>query len=53
LPKKLSEEEQERLLDPFNTRYPSPHRNFRIVRLMLEAGLRVGGVVAPRPEHLT
>lgn len=52
LPKVLTKEEQERLLEQFNTRYPTPHRNLCIVRLMLEAGLRVGEVVALRPEHL-
>ncbi|NIS21973.1 MAG: tyrosine-type recombinase/integrase, partial [Thermoplasmata archaeon] len=45
-------EEQARFLAQFNTRYPSPHRNLCMVRLMLEAGLRVGEVVALRPEHL-
>ena len=52
LPKILSAEEQERFLAQFNTRYPSPHRNLCMVRLMLEAGLRVGEVVALRPGHL-
>ncbi len=52
LPKILSPEEQARFLAEFNTRYPSPHRNLCMVRLMLEAGLRVGEVVALKPEHL-
>lgn len=52
LPKVLSEEEQERFLAEFNTRYVTPHRNLCLVRLMLEAGLRVGEAVALRPEHL-
>lgn len=52
LPKVLSEDEQQRFLAQFNTRYPTPHRNLCMVRLMLEAGLRVGEVVALRPEHL-
>lgn len=52
LPKVLSEAEQERLLAELNTRYPTPHRNLCMLRLMLEAGRRVGEVVALRPEHL-
>lgn len=52
LPKVLSEAEQAALLDELNTRYPTPHRNLCMLRLMLEAGLRVGEVVALRPEHL-
>lgn len=52
LPKVLSKEEQARLLAQFNTRYPTPHRNLCMVRLMLEAGLRVGEVVALKPPHL-
>ena len=52
LPKILSEEEQSRLLAQFNTRYPTPLRNLCLVRLMLEAGLRVGEAVAMKPEHL-
>lgn len=52
LPKVLSEEEQRAFLAEFNTRYDSPLRNLCLVRLMLEAGLRVGEVVALKPEHL-
>lgn len=52
LPKVLSGAEQEALLDELNTRYPTPHRNLCMLRLMLETGLRVGEVVALRPEHL-
>lgn len=52
LPKVLTKEEQEHFLEQFNTRYPTPHRNLCMVRLMLEAGLRVGEVVALKPEHL-
>lgn len=52
LPKVLSEDEQRRFLAEFNTRYRTPHRNLAMVRLMLEAGLRVGEVVALKPDHL-
>ncbi len=52
LPKVLSEEERQALLGQLNTRYPTPHRNLCMLRLMLEAGLRAGEVVALRPEHL-
>jgi len=52
LPKVLAEDERGRLLAQFNTRYASPLRNLCMVRVMLEAGLRAGEVVALRPEHL-
>ena len=52
LPKVLSQEEQSRLLAQFNVRFPSPHRNLCMTRIMLEAGLRVGEAVALKPEHL-
>lgn len=52
LPKVLSSDEQERLLEQFNTRYPSSYRNLCMIRVMLDAGLRAGEVVAIRPEHL-
>ena len=52
LPKILTEDEQRRLLEQLNTRYASPHRNLCMIRLMLDAGLRVGEVVALRPEHV-
>ena len=52
LPKVLSREEQAALLSQFNIRYLSPHRNLCMVRLMLEAGMRIGEVVALKLEHL-
>lgn len=52
IPKVLTEGEQKRLLAQLNTRWPTPHRNLCMIRLMLDAGLRVGEVVALRPEHL-
>jgi len=52
LPKVLSDDERARFLSQFNRRYASPLRNLCMVRLMLDAGLRVGEVVALRPEHL-
>lgn len=52
LPKVLTANEQKALLAQCNTRYKSPHRNLCMLRLMLEAGLRVGEVVALRPEHI-
>lgn len=52
LPKVLTTGEQERLLNRFNIRYPTPHRNRTMVLTMLDAGLRCGEVVALRPEHL-
>ena len=52
LPKILSSDEQEALIDQFNFRYPSSHRNMCMIRVMLDAGLRAGEVVAIRPDHL-
>ncbi len=52
LPKVLTDEEKAAVLALLNIRYPTPHRNLCVIRLMLEAGLRVGEVVALRPEHL-
>ena len=52
LPKVLSASETARVLAQFNTRYPTPLRNLCMVRAMLEAGLRVGEVVALKPDHL-
>ncbi len=52
LPKVLTGEEQTAVLALLNTRYPTPHRNLCMIRLMLEAGLRAGEVVALKPEHL-
>lgn len=52
LPKVLSEDEQERLLAQLDTNYRTPHRNLCMIRLMLDAGLRVGEVVALKPEHV-
>ena len=48
----LSEAERASVLAQFNTRYPTPLRNLCLVKTMLEVGLRVGEVVALRPEHL-
>ena len=52
LPKVLSATEAASLLAQFNTRYPTPLRNLCLLRLMLEAGLRVGEVVALTLGHL-
>lgn len=52
LPKVLSKDEKKSVLNQFNTRYPTPHRNLCMVRMMMEAGLRSGEVVALRPDHV-
>lgn len=52
LPKILTDEDQEALLNQFNTRYWTPHRNRTICLTMLDAGLRVGEVVALQMEHV-
>ena len=53
LPKVLSAAETACVLAQFNTRYPTPLRNLCLVRVMLEAGLRVGEVVARSPSIST
>ena len=52
LPKVLTNDEQKALLKQCNKRYKSPLRNLCMLRLMLEAGLRAGEVVALKPDHL-
>lgn len=52
LPKVLTEDEQQALLDQFNDRYWTPHRNRTMCLAMLDAGLRVGEVVALKMEHV-
>lgn len=52
LPRVLNREERAAFLATFNTRYKTPHRDRTACRLMVDLGLRVGEVVALRPEHL-
>ncbi len=52
LPKVLTPEEQRALVAQPNPRYVSGLRNRCIIRVGLEAGLRVGELMALRPEHL-
>lgn len=52
LPKVLTPEEQRLLVAQPSARYASGLRNKAMLRVMLEAGLRSGEVVALRPEHL-
>lgn len=44
IPSFLTLEEQEKLLNQFNTRYLSPHKNKMIIRLILDTGLRLSEV---------
>lgn len=52
LPKVLTPEERKALVGQPSTRYASGLRNKAMLRVMLEAGLRSGEVVALRPDHL-
>jgi site-specific recombinase XerD len=52
LPKILTDEESDRLLEQPNQRYFGPHRDYLFMRLMLKAGLRSAEAVALRPEHV-
>jgi len=48
IPEILSEEEQKKLLEVFNERYPTALRNKTMIRLMLKSGLRLAEVIALR-----
>ena len=52
LPKVLTDDEAERLLQQPNQRYYSPHRDYLFMRLMLKAGLRSAEAVALQPDHI-
>lgn len=52
LPKVLTPNEQAALLQQFNTRYWSPHRNLVLIRFALATGLRAGELIAVRDKHL-
>ena len=41
IPDILTEQEQERLLEQFNLRYITPHRNKTMIQLLLSSGLRL------------
>ena len=41
IPEILDEEEQEKIIDIFNIRYLSSHRNRTMIKLMLNTGLRL------------
>ncbi len=45
LPKILTKEEQKKLLDIFNTRYPTQLRNKTMIKLMLDTGIRLSEIV--------
>src|SRR6056297_3297045 len=52
IPVVLTEEEQEDLLDQFNTRYVTSERNKVMFQLMLNTGLRVSEAVSLRWEDV-
>jgi len=52
LPEVLTGEEQKALLSQPNPRYPTGERNRLLMRLMLDAGLRVAEALALRWEHI-
>lgn len=52
LPKVLTREEARAILNQFNPRYRGPHRHRVMCRVMLEAGLRAGEVVALKRDHV-
>ena len=52
IPVVLTEEEQQKLLDQFNTRYVTSHRNKVMFQLMLNTGLRVSEAISLRWEDV-
>ena len=52
IPEVLSREEQKKLLNVFNTRYLSPHRNKTMISLMLNTGLRLSEIINLKWKHL-
>lgn len=52
LPRVLESEEQTELLEQFNTRYWTPHRDRTAVLTMLDAGLRVSEACALKLDHV-
>ena len=45
IPDILTLEEQERLLEQFNLRYTTPHRNKTMIQLLLDTGLRLSEMI--------
>jgi len=52
IPDILTEEEQQKLLDVFNTRYLSPHRNKTMIKLFLDSGLRLSEMINLKWKHI-
>lgn len=52
LPDVLTEAEQESLLSQPNPRYPTGQRNYTLLRIMLDTGLRSSEVVSLKWEHV-
>ena len=52
IPEILTEDEQKLLIDQFNTRYPTSHRNKMLIQLMLDTGLRLAEACALRWTHI-
>lgn len=52
LPRILTDEEYQSILGTFSHRWDSPFRNYLIIRIMAECGLRIGEVVALKTEHI-
>lgn len=52
IPDILTAEEQERLLDQFNLRYITPHRNKVMIKLLLNSGLRLAEMTDLKWKHI-
>lgn len=52
IPEVLTQDEQQDLIDQFNPRYPTSHRNKMLIQLMLGTGLRLAEACALRWKHI-
>jgi len=52
IPEVLSKREQKKLLEVFNIRYLTPHRNKVMIKLMLNSGLRLSEVINLEWKHI-
>lgn len=52
LPDVLNDQEREQLLKSFNLRYPTSFRNYCMIRLMMDSGLRVSEVLSLKTSHI-
>ena len=52
LPDILTDQEEEKLLSVFNLRYPTSYRNFTMILLALNSGMRIGDIIKLQWEDI-